>query len=254
MMWSNGYVGGDGGMNPVVLVTGASRGIGAATAKVFASHGYDVILNYYQSEDCVLKVKKEILDNYSVQVLLVKADVSLEEDVKEMMEKIDSFFGRLDVLVNNAGIALDSIFLDKSLKSFQKMLDVNLLGTFLVTKYARDLMTKGSIVNVSSTNSIDSYYPFSMEYDASKAGVNLLTKDFAVEFGPDIRVNAVAPGWILTEMNQDLSLDFISGEKEKIVLNRFGDPIEVANVIYFLASDEASYLNGVILPVDGGRR
>ena len=238
----------------VVLVTGASRGIGAATAKVFASHGYAVIINYRSSLKEAQMVAQEIMEQYSTRVLLLKADVSIEEDVMMMMKRIESEFGKLDVVVNNAGIAIDSVFLDKTVDSFRHMLDVNLIGNFLVAKYAKNLLKKGAIVNVSSTNGLDSYYSYSMEYDASKAGVNLLTKDLAVEFGPDIRVNAVSPGWVMTEMNAELSSEFMEEEKKKIVLNRFAEPMEIAKVIYFLASEDASYLNGVILPVDGGRK
>lgn len=241
-------------MNSVVLVTGASRGIGAATVKVFASHGYDVVINYRDNLEAAKKLKKELEEEYSCGVLLIQADVSVEADVISMMDIIKSEFGKLDVVVNNAGIAIDSVFEDKNLETFRKILDVNLLGTFLVSKYARNLMKKGSIVNVSSTNGLDSYYSFSMEYDVSKAGINLLTKDLAIEYGPDIRVNAVAPGWVMTDMNLDLSNEFIDNEKKKIVLDRFADAIEIAKVIYFLASGDASYLNGVIIPVDGGRK
>lgn len=241
-------------MAKVVLVTGGSRGIGEAVAKVFASYNYDVVINYKDNDERANKVREDILNEYSVKVLLVKADVSKEDDVIGLIDEIKNNFGRLDVVVNNAGIAIDSVFCDKNVESFRKILDVNLIGTFLVSKYATKLMKKGAIVNVSSTNSIDSYYSFSMEYDASKAGVNLLTKDMAVEFGPDIRVNAVAPGWVLTEMNDDLDEEFVEEEKKKIILNRFAKPLEIALVIYFLASDDASYLNGVVLPVDGGRR
>lgn len=238
----------------VVLVTGASRGIGAAVAKVFASYGYSVVINYRNSLKEAEMLAQEIIKEYSTRVLLLKADVSLEEEVEMMMKRIECDFGHLDVIVNNAGIAIDSVFLDKSVDSFRKTLDVNLIGTFLVSKYGKRLLKKGSIVNISSTNGIDSYYPYSMEYDASKAGVNLLTKNMAVEFGPDIRVNAVAPGWVMTEMNTGLSSEFMEEEKKKIVLDRFAEPMEIAKVVYFLASEDASYLNGVILPVDGGRK
>ena len=114
--------------------------------------------------------------------------------------------------------------------------------------------TGGSIVNVGSTNGIDSFYTYSMDYDASKAGLHILTKDLAVEFSPSIRVNAVAPGWVKTEMNKNLDLEFMKGEKLKIALDRFADAMEIAKVIYFLASDDASYINGAVVVVDGGRK
>lgn len=244
-------------MNKVVLITGASSGIGVATARLFASCGYDVALNYFSGKDRVLLLSNELEEKFKISTLCVRADVSNEDEVNEMVDEVIKKFGRIDVLVNNAGIAIDSDFSVKNVVDFKRMLDVNLIGTFLVSKYVSYHMKKhgsGSIVNVGSTNGINSYYPYSMEYDTSKAGVHILTKDLAIEFAPDIRVNAVAPGWINTPMNSDLADDFILEEKKKIVLNRFGDPIEIAKVIYFLASDDASYVNGTILIADGGRK
>ena len=138
--------------------------------------------------------------------------------------------------------------------NFKRILDVNLIGVFLVSKHVFPYMEKGSIVNISSTNGIDSNYTYSMDYDASKAGVNILTRDLAIEFGPSVRVNAVAPGWVDTPHNKGLDLDYIKAEEEKIVLGRFAVPSEVAKVVYFLASPDASYINGSVIVVDGGRK
>ena len=174
-----------------------------------------------------------------------------------MIEQIINHFGRLDVVVNNAGIAIDTTFEDKTIENFKKIIDINLIGTFLVSKYASKYMLQnksGCIINVSSTNSINSYYPFSMDYDASKAGVNLLTKNLAVELAPYIRVNAVAPGWVNTPMNKELDEDFINQEKQKIALERFAEPTEIAKIIYFLSTEDASYINGSIIIADGGRK
>ncbi len=241
-------------MNKVVLVTGASQGIGAATSEVFASHGYDVVLNYFHSEEKAFSLKKRLEKQYDIQVLAVKADVSLESDVQRMRDRIREVFGRLDVIVNNAGIAIDTTFEEKSVLNFQKTLNTNLIGPFIVSKYLSELMEMGSIINVGSTNGIDSYYEYSMDYDASKAGLHVLTKDLAIALGNKIRVNAVAPGWVWTSMNQDLEKEYIQEEEKKIVLERFADPKEIAHVIYFLASDEASYVNGAVIVVDGGRK
>ncbi len=244
-------------MENVVIVTGGSRGIGASVVEVFASHGYQIVLNYLQNEDKALNLKQKLEEKYGIRVLPIKADVSLEDDVKNMVDETIREFGRIDVLVNNAGIALDDYFFNKTVADFKKILDVNLIGTFLTSKYVSKYMKEkgtGVIVNVSSTNGIDSYYPYSMDYDASKAGVILLTKNLAVELGPNIRVNAVAPGWVTTEMNKELSLEFIQEEEKKIVLGRFAKPVEIAKVIYFLASDDASYINGEVIKIDGGRK
>ena len=240
-------------MNKVVLVTGASRGIGEATAKVFANHGYNVVINYLNSIDKAKELATKIEEEYQVKTLCIKADVSNEEEIKQMIEEIINKFKRLDVVVNNAGIAIDSCLEDKNKETFRKVLDTNLIGTFLVSKYACRYMEYGSIVNISSTNGINSYYPFSLDYDASKAGINILTKNLAVEFAPNIRVNAVAPGWVNTEMNKLLDKEFIEEENKKITLNRFAEPTEIAKVVYFLSSEDASYINGEIIIVDGGR-
>ncbi len=244
-------------MRKVVLITGASSGIGAETAKVFASRGFDVVINYFQGKDRADSLSLEIEETYQVRTFVVMADISKEEDVRNMVEKVIQKFGHIDVLVNNAGIAIDSTFEDKTVANFKRILEVNLIGAFLVSKYVAPYLKeqgKGAIVNVGSTNGIDSYYPYSMDYDASKAGIHLLTKNLAVELAPEVRVNAVAPGWVMTPMNLELDENYMQVEQAKIALNRFADPVEIAKVIYFLASEEASYVNGTILVADGGRK
>lgn len=241
--------------NKVVLITGASRGIGAATARMFANNNHNVVINYNTGEVEAKQLSKELEQNYDIKTLIIKCDVSNEEEVKNMVRKTIDFFGHIDVLVNNAGIAIDTTFEDKTVENFRKTLDVNLIGTFLVSKYVSNYMLKeksGSIINVSSTNGIDTYYPYGLDYDASKAGIISLTNNLALQFAPYIRVNTVAPGWVNTEMNKELDSEYIKEECEKIILNRFGEPEEIAKVIYFLASEEASYINSSIIRVDGG--
>lgn len=242
-------------MKKTVLVTGASRGIGKATVLEFAKKGYDVIINYFSSELCALELKKEVEEKYGVKALTIKADVSNELEVKEMVEKIINEFGHIDCVVNNAGIAIDTIFEDKTKENFLKTLNINLIGPFLVSKEVGKYMMKekkGSIINVSSTNGIDTIYPESIDYDASKAGLISLTKNLALQYAPYIRVNSVAPGWTLTDMNKELDSDFIKQENKKILLNRFADPSEIAKVIVFLDSSDATYINGEVIRVDGG--
>ena len=239
----------------VVLITGASRGLGAAIVRKFASLNYNVVINYNKSFDEAKKLKEEIESKFNVDSLIVKADVSNEVEVKEMINLIIQKFGKIDCLVNNAGIALDTLFEDKTVENFKKTLDVNLIGTFLVSKYASKYMLeqkKGNIINISSTNGIDTYYPYSLDYDASKAGVISLTHNLAMQFAPIINVNCVASGWINTDMNKELDEDYVKEENSKILLGRFAEPMEIANVVAFLASEEASYVNGSIIRVDGG--
>lgn len=240
-------------MCKTVLVTGGSRSLGAAISRLFASNGYNVIINYVTSDIIANNLKEELESTYNVEVLLVKADISKEEEVKAMYKKIIDKYPNIDVLINNASIAIDNDLSSKNAQEFQNVLNTNLLGTYLVTKYGIDLIDKGTIINVASTNGIDTGYIESIDYDASKAGVIALTHDFAKHLAPNIRVNAVAPGWINTDMTSNLDPNFKSKEEDKILLKRFADPEEIAEVIYFLASDKASYINDSIIRVDGGK-
>ena len=238
-----------------VLVTGSSNGIGKETIIKFAKNNYNVVITYNSDSTSALDLEKEIKNKYNVGVLVIKCDISNESDIKNMVEEVISNFGKIDVLVNNAGIAIDTVFEDKTKDNFMKTLEVNLVGTFLVSKYVSNYMLKekdGTIINVSSTNGIDSYYVESLDYDASKSGVISLTHNLANYLSPYVRVNCVCPGWINTKMNDCLSMEFKEKELGKILLNRFANPSEVANLIYFLSSDEASYINNTVIRVDGG--
>ena len=241
--------------NKVALVTGSSRGIGKSTILKLASEGCNVVINYNNSEKEAFELKKQVEENYNVKAIVIKADVSLENEVILMVEKIISIFGKIDILVNNASIAIDTLFEDKTKDNFKKILEINLIGTFLVSKYVGKYMLQnkyGKIINVSSTNGIDTNYPMSIDYDASKAGVISLTRNLALEYAPYINVNTVAPGWVNTEMNKNLDEDFKNKEIKNIYLKRFAEPEEIANVITFLASDDANYINGTVIRVDGG--
>ena len=241
---------------PVVLVTGSNRGIGAACIKEYAKQGANVVINYCHHEEEALELKKEIEKEYNVEALVIKCDVSNELEVENMVNEIIDCFGGIDILVNNAGVARDSLLLDKTIKEFKRVLEVNLLGTYLCSKYVGKVMLnqkKGKIINISSTNAIDTYYPESCDYDAAKAGVINLTHNLAREFAPFINVNCVCPGWTKTSMNKDLSIDQITKEKRNILLNRFAEPEEIANVVLFLSSAKANYINDAVIRVDGGK-
>lgn len=201
------------------------------------------------------KIANYIEQEYKTETLVVKADVSDEEQVKNMVRETITRFGRIDVLVNNAGIAIDKEFEDRTVEDWKKTLEVNTIGTFLVSKYASENMMKnksGKIINISSTNGINTFFPSSIDYDASKAAIINLTYNLAVQFAPYINVNAVAPGWVNTEMNKELPKELIEEETEKIYKKRFAEPEEIAKVICFLASEDAEYINGTVIKVDGG--
>lgn len=242
-------------MNKTVLVTGAGTGIGAATAIMFAKNGYDVIIHYNKSYEEALKVDEEC-KKYGIDTLLVKADIANELEIKEMIDKILIKYSKIDVLINNAGIAIDTLFSDKTKENFMKTLEVNLVGTFLVSKYVSGIMLKnkyGRIINISSTNGIDKYFPMCLDYDASKAGIISLTHNLALQLKPYINVNCIAPGWIGTENElKDVDLEYIKSEEEKIFVGRIGKPEEVASLAFFLASKEANYINNEVIKIDGG--
>ncbi len=242
-------------MKKVVLITGGSRGIGKSTAIEFAKNGYNIIINYLSDDKSAEHIKSFLVENYDVDVMTYKCDVKDELKVKHMVEDVINYFGRIDVLVNNAAIAIDTLVEDKNKDDFKKILETNLIGPFILSRSVAKVMMenkKGSIINVSSTNAIDTYYEYSLDYDASKAALISLTHNLAKYYAPYIRVNAVAPGWVDTDMNKNLSLDYIKKECEDIYLKRFGKPEEIAKAIYFLASDNASYITGEVLRVDGG--
>lgn len=240
----------------VALITGGASGLGATISKFLASKNINVIINYNTSKEKANILKQEIEQAYQVKVLLVKCDISLEEEVENMMTQIKKEFDHIDYLVNNAAICLDSLYEDKTKDNFMKTLEVNVVGTFLVSKLVGNMMYEqksGSIVNLSSTNGIDKNYPMSLDYDASKAAINSLTHNLALQYAPYVRVNAVAPGWVKTENEmKDLDEEYIKMEEEKIYIKRFAEQEEIAKVIYFLLSDEASYINNQVIKVDGG--
>jgi len=238
----------------VVLVTGGSRGIGKETAKVYAENGYDVAINYVSDKTDVEGIKKEFQD-MGIKCLMVKADVSNEEDVNNMVEKVISEFGKIDVLVNNAGITKDTLLMRMSKEDFDKVIDINLKGTFLVTKAVIKYMMKkrnGSIINLASVVGVVGNSGQS-NYSASKAGIIGFTKSVAKELASrNIRANAVAPGFIETDMTNVLKDDVKENIGNQIPLKRMGTAKEVAEVIYFLGTEKSSYITGQVINIDGG--
>lgn len=241
----------------VVLVTGSSIGLGRAIIEEFANNNYDVIINYNNSKKEAEELKKYIENNYLVKALTIKCDITNEKEIEEMKQTIIDEFGNIDVLVNNAGISIDTDFNLKTKENFIKILDTNLVSLFLVSRTFGNLMLKnkkGKIINISSNNAIDSYYEYSLDYDSSKAGVINLTHNLANHYAPYINVNCICPGWIDTPMNKDLEEKFKQKEIDKILLKRFANPKEIANLVYFLSTDNASYINDSIIKIDGGRK
>lgn len=245
-------------MNKVVLVTGGAQGIGKAIVLELAKNHYDVVINYLTSNKAATLLEEEIKKNYDVRVLTIQADVSKEEEVDAMISLIEKKWGGVDILINNAAVDLSNLFHLKTADEFRKTLDVNVVGAFNCSKRVyRHMLDQeyGRIINISSTNGINTYYPMCIDYDASKAALISLTHNLAFEYGPYINVNAIAPGFIGTE-NELAGYDeeFLKEEQEKIMVNRYGKPEEVAYLVKFLISDEANFINNTIIRIDGGQK
>ena len=245
-------------MNKVVLVTGGAQGIGKAIILELAKNHYDVVINYLTSNKAAALLEEEIKKNYDVCVMTIQADVSKEEEVDAMISLIEKKWGGVDILINNAAVDLSNLFHLKTADEFRKTLDVNVVGAFNCSKRVyRHMLDQeyGRIINISSTNGINTYYPMCIDYDASKAALISLTHNLAFEYGPYINVNAIAPGFIGTDNELDgYDEEFLKEEQEKIMVNRYGKPEEVAYLVKFLISDEANFINNTIIRIDGGQK
>lgn len=238
----------------VVLVTGGSRGIGKETALKFAENGYDVVINYVSEKTDIEGLKQEFQEK-GAETLIFKADVTNSMQVEEFIKQAIEKFGKIDVLVNNAGITKDNLLMRMSEEEFDKVIEVNLKGTFIVTKAVTKYMMKkrqGSIINLSSVVGVAGNAG-QCNYSASKAGIIGFTKSLAKELSSrNIRVNAVAPGFIETDMTAVLPDKVKELIHEQIPLKRMGKASEVADVIYFLGSEQSTYITGQVINIDGG--
>ncbi len=240
--------------NKTVFITGGGRGIGKEVALKFAENGYNIVTNYVSDKTDVEALKKEF-EEKGVKSLILKADVTDSEAIENLVKKAIERFESIDVLVNNAGITKDNLLMRMSEEEFTKVIDVNLKGTYIVTKIVSKYMMKkrqGSIINLSSVVGVVGNAG-QCNYSASKAGILGFTKSIAKELASrNIRANAVAPGFIETDMTAVLGENIKENIYNQIPLKRMGKAKEVANLVYFLGTEESSYITGQVISVDGG--
>lgn len=241
-------------MNQVALITGGTRGIGREIALTLAKQGYNIALNY-RTENEELEELKNMIEKEQVECLLVKGDVSHFEECEQFVKQVIEKFGKIDVLVNNAGITKDTLLARMKKEDFEQVLEVNLVGTFNVTKNVISYMMKarkGRIINISSVVGI-SGNAGQTNYAASKAGIIGFTKSLAKEVASrNILVNSIAPGFIKTNMTEVLKEEIKQEIAKNIPMQRLGEPKDVAGVVKFLVSEDSSYITGQVIQVDGG--
>ncbi|MCU0350607.1 MAG: 3-oxoacyl-[acyl-carrier-protein] reductase [Flavobacterium sp.] len=238
----------------VAIITGASRGIGSGIAKVFAEQGANVAFTYSSSVESAMALENE-LNALGVKAKGYQSNAANFNEAQQLVDDVIAEFGTVDVLINNAGITKDNLLMRMSEEDFDKVIDINLKSVFNMTKAVQKIMLKnrkGSIVNMSSVVGVKGNAG-QANYAASKAGMNGFTKSIALELGSrNIRCNAIAPGFIETEMTAKLNEDVVKGWRDAIPLKRGGTPEDVANVCVFLASDMSAYVTGQVINVDGG--
>lgn len=245
-------------MGKTVLITGGATGLGRCLVKKFAKENYNIIFTYCHSEEMAKSLEKELFD-MGVYYLSIACDLQKEDEINRVVELAYSTFSSIDCLVNNAAIEIDDDFYIKKKSTFMSTLEVNLVGPFLLSRLIGERMQKekhGKIINIASNNAIDKNDPVTLEYDASKAGLISLTHNLAKAFAPFVNVNAIAPGWIKTTrikvLDESLNGEFMKTESKKILLGRFAEEDEIADLVLFLASDKANYINDEVIRIDGG--
>ena len=223
-------------MKKTVLVTGASKGIGKSTVLKFIKNGYNVVFTYLTDEENALKLEKELNENYDALVLAVKTDISNEEDVQKLLKIVKQKFNKIDVLINNASYVQDNNYIDKTKEEFLRVLEVNVVGTFLITKYITEIMENGIVINISSLDATKTYNELSMDYCASKAGINSLTQTFSLAI-PNIKFISLMLPWVNTEKVKEMYEEYLNLELKRVGQKRLLEPEEVSEKIYSIVND-----------------
>lgn len=232
-----------------VLVTGSTGTLGEELIKTLSKNNYNVIAHYHTNEIKVQKLKEQLPN-----IEFIKSDLTSEEEINIMVDKIIKKYKHIDILINNAAFYQDEALEEKTKETFMKVLDVNLIAPFLLSKKIGKYMLeekKGKIINIASTNGIDTFYPESVDYNASKAALINLTKNMAKYYAPYITVNAIAPGWIETKETLNMEENFKKEETNKILLKRFAKPNEIVECIMFVCAND--YINSSVIRIDGGK-
>ena len=232
------------------IITGASVGIGRHLAEKMASLGYNLFLTYYSNQKLCEELQKELVNKYKIKCYVVKCDLKDELDIKNLFCKFNNILGKLDVLVNNASTSSDNLIKEKTKKEFMDVLDVNILGTFLMSKYALSVMSdNGVIINMASTDGIDTYSIYNIDYAVSKAGIIQLTKSLSLILN-DIRVIAIAPNWVDTESTREMNQDYLKSELDRIGQKKLITKEKVVDKIIDTIMDQ-NIKSGSIIRIDG---
>ncbi len=240
--------------NKVVLITGGSRGIGRAAAIKFAKQNANVVIVFKSNKEKANQVVKEIL-SFGGKAVAIQADISQKEEIDALVDKVLTLHGRVDILINNAGILYDREFEEITYEESLNLVKTNMLAPLFLSQKIAPIMMKnkfGKIINVSSTSGMHDFNPGTADYAMTKIALQSLTKDLSMKYAPTINVNAVAPGWVNTDMNADLPKDVVKEATAKYHMKRWAEPEEIADGILFLASPQAKYITGHVLVMDGG--
>lgn len=233
--------------NKVMVISGASKGIGKCTAYYFAEKGAKLVITYNQSEELSNEVRDDIKSKYNVEINNFKCDLKNEDDIKNLYKFIKEKYGKIDILINNAALSLDNDFEEKSKDEFMEVLEVNVVGTFLMIKYLSKLMDNGYIFNISSTDAIDTFSSLNIDYSASKASINNMTQSLALFLNS--KVISICPNWVDTEAIREMSKEYLEMEMKMVNQDKLINPVTIPKMIDKLIKENIE--TGSIIRIDG---